>query len=162
MMCILACSHKYDKTVDHVDRDKFMGTWYVQAGRFTALEKDPFNAKETYSWNEKKNQIDIDFSFNKGSLKGPVKEIPQTAWIENKNSNAYWKVRPFWPLKFDYLIIALDPDYQWTAIGVPNQAYLWIMSRKPQFSKEQVLEIITKLKRSGYKTEDIQYVQHSP
>ena len=163
ILCIaLSCSHqKYEKTVSKVDRDRFMGDWYVQAGRFTFLESDPYNSIESYSWNEKEGRIDVDFRYNKGKLDGPLKKYPQKAWIENKTTNAHWKVQPIWPIKADYLIIALDPDYQWTAIGVPDQKYLWVMSRDPQFSKEKVGEVMKELDRLGYSTKDIQYVEHS-
>ena len=65
------------KTVDYVNRDKFMVSWYVQAGRFTPLEKNVTNAIEKYTWNENKQLIQIDFSYNKGSFDGPLKKIPQ-------------------------------------------------------------------------------------
>jgi len=154
------CSQKYMKTVNHIDRDRFMGKWYVQAGRFSFLEKDVYNSIEIYTWNEANNRIDIDFSFNQGSLTGPLKKIPQKAWIENKKTNATWSVSPFWPLKFSYLVIALDPEYRWTAIGVPNQKYLWIMTRDPHFPKVQIEKILSELSLSGYPVKDIVYVPH--
>jgi apolipoprotein D and lipocalin family protein len=158
---VMSCAHSYNQTVDYVERDRFMGTWYVVAGRFTILEKDVFNSIEKYTWNEKKKQIDIDFSYNQGSLTGPVKKIPQTAWIVNEKTNATWKVSPFWPLKFTYLVVALDPDYQWAAIGVPNQNYLWIMARDPQFSQQKINDVLALLKGINYPTEDLVFVKHS-
>ncbi len=160
-MIITACSQKYDKTVSFVDRDKFMGDWYVMAGRFTPLETEVFNAIERYSWNEKEKRIEVDFRYNKGSLNGPLKKYPQKAWIVSDN-NARWKVQPFWPLKFDYLVIGLAPDYRWTAIGVPNQKYLWIMSRDPKFTHEEIDQVLKSLKESGYNTAEVEFVQHGP
>lgn len=159
MGLLFACSPKYDKTVDHVDRDKFMGNWYVMAGRFTALESDVYNSIESYSWNEKEKRIDIDFRFNKGGFDGPLKKYPQKAWIESEN-NARWKVQPFWPLKFDYLVIGLAQDYRWTVIGVPNQKYLWIMSKDPTFTKSETEQVLEMVKKSGYDTSDIVFVPH--
>lgn len=159
LMFFNACSAKYDKTVPHVDRDRFMGNWYVMAGRFTALENDVYNSIETYKWNEEEKRIDVDFRFNKGSFDGPLKKYPQKAWIVSEN-NARWKVQPFWPLKFDYLVIGLDPDYKWTAIGVPNEKYLWIMSRDPAMPKTEVDSILSTIKANGYDISDIEYVRH--
>lgn len=159
MMFFSACSAKYDKTVGQVDRDKFMGDWYVMAGRFTALETDVYNGVETYTWNEKESRIDIDFSYNKGGFDGPLKKYPQKAWIVS-DDNSRWKVQPFWPLKFDYLIIGLAPDYRWTAIGVPSGKYLWIMSKDPKFSKNEIDQVLKILEKSGYNTSDLEYVQH--
>jgi apolipoprotein D and lipocalin family protein len=158
---IMSCAHSYHPTVDYVDRDRFMGTWYVMAGRFTPLEKDVFNAIEKYTWNEEKERIDIDFSYNKGSLQGPLKKIPQKGWIVDHKTNATWKISPLWPLKFTYLVVALDPDYEWTAIGVPNKNYLWIMTRSKSFSKAQMKDVLDQLERVDYPTNDLVYVEHN-
>ena len=119
---------EYNRTVDYIDLDKFMGKWFVIAGRVTFLEKGAYNPIEQYTFNSEKNRIDIDFSFNKDSLSGPKKNIPQKAWVHNKETNAHWKVSPFWPLKLDYLVILNDENYEWTVIGVPSQRYLWLMA----------------------------------
>lgn len=137
-------------TVDSVDIPKFMGKWYVLGGRFTAFEKDVHNGTESYNWNEEKKRIDIDFRYNKGSFDGKVKSIPQKGWIYNAKTNAHWKVQPLWPLKLSYLIIGLAPDYSWTAIGVPNQKYLWIMARSPENAEQKIAAAKARLKEIGY------------
>lgn len=160
---LIGCSSDtYNKTVDYVDRDRFMQDWHVIAGRFTMFEKDVYNSIEGYTWNEKEQRIDINFRYNKGALDGPLKKIPQTAWIENKKTNAHWKVKPGWwfPIKLDYLVIGLDSNYEWTAIGVPSEKYLWIMSPNPQFPKDRIPAILEQLAQSGYDVKDIVYVEH--
>ncbi len=162
LLTLIGCGHAtYTKTSDFVDRDKFMGSWYVLAGRFTSFEKDAYNAVEKYTWNEKKQRIDIDFSYNKGSLKGTHKSIPQTAWIVDSKTNASWKVSPFWPLKFDYRIIAVDPvAYHWTVIGVPDEEYLWIMARDPHLPQERISAILKHVEELGYDSKNIVFVEH--
>ena len=160
-LSLLGCSTTgYRNTVKHVDIPKFMGDWYVLAGRFTMFEKDVHNALEKYEWNEKEQRIDISFTYNRGSLSGEVKSLPQKGWIEDKDTNAYWKVSPLWPLKFDYLVIDLADDYSWTAIGVPSQSYLWIMARKTDNAEATVQEALTRLKNKGYNVENIVRVPH--
>ena len=149
--------------VKQVDLPKFMGDWYVLAGRFTFFEKEVHNGLERYTWNQEKERIDVDFTYNKGSLTGPKKSIPQTAWIYNQETNSHWKVSPFWPLKFDYLIIALDKNYLWTAIGVPDQKYLWIMSRDWKNPESTIEEAVQRLNEIGYDTKNLVRVpQHWP
>ncbi len=159
-LLLSGCAHSFDRTVEHVDRDRFMGTWYVVAGRFTMFEKDVHQAVEKYTWNEAQQQIDIDFSYRKGSLAGELKKIPQTGWIENQMTQATWKVSPFWPLRFTYLVIALDPNYEWTAIGVPNQNYLWVMARQPVLPKAKLDEILKQVAALPYSVEDIVFVEN--
>ena len=108
------------KTVEKVDIQRFLGDWYVLAGRFTFLETDVHNALERYTWNAAKERIDVAFTYNEGSLTGKQRSIPQKAWIHDSATNAHWKVSPLWPFKFDYLVVALDESYRWTAIGVPK------------------------------------------
>lgn len=147
-------------TVQKVEIEKFMGDWYVLAGRFTFLEVEVHNGLERYKWNSDQQRIDVDFTYNKGSLSGPKKSIPQKAWIFNKETNAHWKVSPLWPLKFDYLIVDLDENYRWTAIGVPDQKYLWIMARDWKHPEATIQEAIVRLKAKGYDTENIIRVPH--
>lgn len=160
-LLISGCAHAdYMNTVDQVDIQRFMGKWYVLAGRFTYFEQDVHNGLETYTWNAEKNRIDISFTYNKGSFDGPQKALPQKGWIENTQTNAHWKVSPLWPLKFDYLIIDLAPDYSWTAIGVPSQKYLWIMARNWQNADAVIQEAVARLNAKGYNTENLVLVPH--
>jgi apolipoprotein D and lipocalin family protein len=148
------------KTVPKVEIEKFMGDWYVLAGRFTFLEVGVHNGLEQYSWNEKEQRIDIGFTYNKGSLSGPEKSIPQKGWIHNQETKAHWKVSPLWPLKFDYLVIELDVDYRWTAIGVPDQKYLWIMSRDWKNAGSVIDIALRRLDAQGYDTRNTVRVPH--
>lgn len=159
--CTSMSNKEIDKmTVSNVDVQRFMGKWYVLAGRFTFLEKEVHNAVEVYTWNDKKQQIDIGFTYNKGSFSGKVKSIPQTGWVENKTTNSHWKVSPFWPIKADYLIVALADDYSWTAIGVPDQKYLWIMARSPLGAEATIQKAIEALGLTSYRTDEMVTVPH--
>ncbi|WP_156979762.1 lipocalin family protein [Bacteriovorax sp. BAL6_X] len=159
----LSCSTTtYDKTVAYVDIDRFMGDWFVLAARGTFLEDGQHNSIETYTWNEKEKRIDVKFVFNKYSFDGEKKVLRQKAWIENSQTNAHWKIQLFWPLKFDYLVIALDPNYEWVAIGVPDEKYLWIMSRKysKAHSSKIVANAIRELDSLGYSTRELILIPH--
>ncbi len=147
-------------TVDHVDIQRFMGDWFVLAGRFTILERGAHNALERYTWNAPEDRIDITFTYNKGALDGPIKSIPQKGWVEDKTAGGHWRVSPLWPLKFDYLIIDLADDYSWTAIGVPDQKYLWIMARDWKHPEPIVTQVVRRLNAKGYKTTDLVVVPH--
>lgn len=150
----------YNKTVSEIDMPKFMGQWYVMAGRFTPFEKEVHNGIETYVWNESKKRIDIDFQYRRGGFEGPLKKITQKGWIHNETTKSHWKVSPLWPLKFDYLVIDLAPDYSWTVIGVPDQAFLWIMVRDYNMPKEKIDQIIQSVAQKGYDTSKITFVPH--
>jgi apolipoprotein D and lipocalin family protein len=153
-------SMDFRKTVSSLDISKFMGKWYVMAGKYTFLEKDSMNNLEEYHWNKEHKRIEITFSFNDRKT-GKRKVYTQKAWIEDKKTNAFWKVQPFWPLKLDYLVIDLADDYSWTAIGVPSGKYLWIMSRDPSMNRDKLDMVIKRVTSLGYPTNGLVYTNHS-
>lgn len=149
------------KTAERVELERFMGDWYVLSGRFTFLEKGVHNGIERYALNEKENRIDVDFTYRKDSFGGELKSLPQKAWVEDLKTNAHWKVSPMWPLKFDYLVLAVAEDYSWTAIGVPNQKYLWIMARDWRNPEPIIKKAVSQLNQIGYNTDGLISVPHS-
>ncbi len=161
LFSLTACASEVKvNTVKTVDLNRFMGSWYVLAGRFTLLESEVHNGLEIYTWNDEKQRIDVDFTYNKGSLDGPKKSIPQKGWVFNKETNAHWKVSPLWPFKFDYLIVDLDENYQWTAIGVPDQKYLWIMARDWKNPEVVIKAATERLEKKGYDAKNLVFVPH--
>lgn len=145
----------FQKVVERMDIDKFLGPWYVIALLPSFLEKDGVNGIETYSLDEKGN-IRVEYVLYKGSPDGKKKVMHQKGWIMDKETNTEWKVRPLWPLKLPYLIIDLADDYRYTVVGTNNYKYVWIMAREPVLSAEDYQDILARLAVRGYKIEDIQ------
>ncbi|MFS4460680.1 lipocalin family protein [Bdellovibrio sp. HCB2-146] len=146
------------RTVNYVDIPKFMGDWYVIANIPTFVEKGAYNAIESYSWNTQEKRIDVDFRYNKDSATGPIKRYPQKAWIYDSKTNAEWRVQPWWPLKFAYLVIDLAPDYSYTVIGVPDRKYVWIMARNKTMEPRLYESLVAKLQAWGYDISKLQKV----
>jgi apolipoprotein D and lipocalin family protein len=137
-----------------------MGRWYVIANIPTFIEKGAHNAIEVYTWNEKKNRVDIDFRFNKDSFDGKLKVYSQKAWIHNTETNAEWRIQPIWPLRFTYLVLDLGKEYDYTVIGVPNRKYIWIMAREPEMDESLYASLIEKARTLwGY---DVSLIQKIP
>lgn len=160
-LLLLSCqsSEPYTKTVESVNFEQYLGKWYVIANRPTMFETDAYNATETYSLNKQTGKVDVDFKYKKGGFDGPEKAVPQTAWVHDEKTKAHWKISLWWlPFNQDYLIIDLDSAYQWTVVGVPNQKYLWVMSRKPEMDDAILSKILTDVKNKGYDTSDVNRV----
>jgi apolipoprotein D and lipocalin family protein len=141
-----------------VDLPRFMGKWYVIASNPTIFESGATNAVETYTWNEAEQRIDVDFRFRQDTPDGKEKKIPQTAFVYDHDTNAEWRIQPFWPLKFGYLIIGLADDYGDTTIGTPGRGNVWIMARKPKLPEARYQEILQKLITLGYDLSKIKKV----
>jgi apolipoprotein D and lipocalin family protein len=146
------------QVVNQVDIKRFMGDWFVIASIPTPFEKGVYNGLETYTWNEEEQRIDVSFTFRKDGFNGPKDEITQKGWIEDPVGKAHWKVQPFWPLKFDYLVIDLADDYSWTTVGVPDKSYVWIMARKHTMKPEEYQKAIERIRRLGYDLEKLKKV----
>lgn len=162
ILFISCSSATYNKTVDYVDINRFMGDWYVLAARGTFLEEGQHNSVETYSLNKEEERIDVNFVFNKDSFDGEKEVLTQKAWVINNKTNAHWEIQLFWPLRFDYLVVALDPAYKWVAIGVPSEKYLWIMAREydKDKSSELIARAIKELDTLGYDTSELVVIPH--
>jgi apolipoprotein D and lipocalin family protein len=145
-------------TVDYVDLNRFMGDWYVIANIPTFIEKDAYNAIESYRLDDD-GTVATTFRFNKGSLDGPLKEYRPRGFIRDKKSNAVWGMQFVWPFKAEYRIIFLSDDYSKTVIGRSKRDYVWIMAREPAISDDEYDAILGFLQEQGY---DIQKLQKVP
>jgi apolipoprotein D and lipocalin family protein len=145
-------------TVEYVDLDRFMGDWYVIANIPTFIEKDAYNAIESYRLDDD-GTVATTFKFNKGSLDGPLKTYHPRGYIRDEASNAVWGMQFIWPFKSEYRIIFLSEDYSTTVIGRSKRDYVWIMAREPAIPDEEYNAILDFLRNQGY---DLQKLQKVP
>lgn len=159
LLCIATgCSTmKPIETVEYVDIERFMGDWYVIANIPTFIEKNAYNAVESYRL-EENGTVATTFRFNKGSFDGPVKVYRPRGFIRDKESNAVWGMQFVWPFKAEFLIIYLTEDYQRTVIGRSKRDYVWVMSREPYIPDEEYSRILEFLEEQGYDIGQIQKV----
>jgi apolipoprotein D and lipocalin family protein len=146
-------------TVDTVDLNRFMGDWYVIASIPNFIEKDAFNAMESYRLDDD-GTVATTFRFNKGSLDGPIKEYNPRGFIRDKQSNAVWGMQFIWPFKAEYRIIYLNKDYSQTVIGRTKRDYVWIMARNKTIPHADYDKILKFLLDQDYNINDIRKVAH--
>ena len=154
-----ACASKEPemKTVDHVDLERFMGDWYVIANIPTFLEKDAYNAVETYALNDD-GTIDTTFVFRKGSFDGEQKDYNPKGFVKDDGSNAMWGMRFIWPIKADYRIVYLNDDYSQTVIARQKRDFVWLMARTPSIPDQEYDDLIDFIASLGYDTSKIERV----
>ena len=146
------------RMADRVNLDLFMGDWYVIANIPTFIEKGAHNAIESYS-RKSEHVIDTRFTFNKDSFTGPKKEYNPTGFVvAEEPSNAEWKMQFLWPFKSEFIIVYVDPAYEYTIIGRTKRDYLWIMARKPQIDPRELENLINIAVAEGYDRQQIQQV----
>lgn len=116
-----------------VDLPSFMGDWYVIGIIPNFIEKKAFNSVESYRLDED-GTIKTTFTYRKGSFDGPLKTMSPRGFVEPDTNNALWGMQVFWPIKGEYRIAHVEPDYSTTIIGRSALDYVWLMSRTPIMS----------------------------
>ena len=146
------------KLADHVDLSRFMGDWYVITSIPTFIEKGAHNALESYRL-AGDGTIATTFSFREGNFDGQKKVYTPTGFIRDARSNAVWGMQFIWPIKADYRIVYVAPDYSTTVIGREKRDYAWIMARKPAIPEAEYRRLLGLLADQGY---DISKVRKVP
>lgn len=135
--------------VTHVDLPRFMGKWYLIATIPTRYGEHAYNAVETYTLKQDGN-IHTTFTFHNGAFDGPVKHLESTGYVKNGTGNAVWGVALFWPIKLQYIVAYLKPDYSEMIVARDKRDYAWIFARAPTVSDADYAALTAKLRAMGY------------
>jgi apolipoprotein D and lipocalin family protein len=132
-----------------VDVPRFMGDWYVIAHIPNFIEKDAFNAIESYALRED-GRIDTTFRYRDGSFEAPLKTLHPIGRAKPETNNAVWDMQFIWPIQAEYVIAEVSPDYQTTIVARSKRDYVWLMARTPQIAPQQYEQAMEKIKAMGY------------
>jgi len=146
-------------TVPSVDLGRFAGDWYVIAHIPASLEKDAYNAVETYAPPED-GVVETTFTFREGGFDGPEKTYTPRGYVRDDGTNATWGMRFFWwwPFRFEYRVILLDDDYTRTVIGRTKRDYVWVMARTPSIPPAELEELLRFVEEQGYDRSEVRIV----
>ena len=132
-----------------VDLPRFMGPWYVIGVIPTFLEKDIYNAIESYEL-AADGTISTTFTFNKGSFDGPARRMQPRGFVIDGTNNAIWGMQFLWPIKAEFVIAHVDAQYTETIIARSARDYVWIMARTPTLDEPRYAALVDKVKAMGY------------
>lgn len=144
-------------TVNYVDLNRFMGDWYVIADIPTFIDKNAYNAVESYKLNDD-GTIATTFTFNEGGFDGDKKSYHPTGYVFDKKTNSVWGMQFVWPIKADYRIVYLNQDYSQVIVGRNKRDYVWIMARSPHISDADYQSLLKLIAEQGYDTSKIKQV----
>ena len=148
-------------TVPHVDLPRYMGDWYVIANIPYFAEKNCYDSIESYALRPDGN-IDNWFRCRKGSFEAPLEQKASAmAKVVDTSSNAVWNVKFFKIISVKYLILDLDPNYQWVVVGHPSRRYGWIMARTKTMDAPLYQRLLGDLAAQGYDPAKFQKVPQS-
>lgn len=146
-------------TVDAVDLQRFMGTWYVHAYTPLLVDHNAVNPVEHYELRPD-GVIATTYQFRKGSADGKLRTFTPKGTVFNCVTNAEWRMQFVWPFKAPYLIIGLDDDYGGTVIGHPNRKYLWIMHRSPDIDAGRLQRHLDLARGFGFAMDKVEMAHH--
>lgn len=151
ILLFTACSSKNPplQTVEKVDLEKYLGTWYEIARFEHFFERDCKNVTANYSMMDAEtikviNRCTKITTNEKGEAQGRAHATDET--------NSKLKVSFFRPFYGDYWVLILDKNYNYAVVGTPSREYLWILSRENKIPVSVKNEILQKLPTLGFDT----------
>jgi apolipoprotein D and lipocalin family protein len=146
-LLFLGCSTHYAplKTVDKVDIDSYLGTWYEIARYEHFFQEGCSDVNATYTLKEN-GDIDVLNQCMKGDKLSQAKGVAYAT----DETNSKLKVSFFRPFYGNYWILMLGEKYDYAVIGEPSREYLWILSRTPTMADRLQQTILEKLIEFGY------------
>lgn len=145
------------KTVEHVDIKRYMGVWYEIARFPHRFEKDLVGVTATYTLKEN-GKISVLNQGYKNTFEGKHKTANGRGRIPDANVPGRLQVTFFLCFWADYLILELDPEYQYVLVGSSTPDYLWILSRTPQMDESIYMMLVEKAKSLGYDVSKLEKV----
>jgi apolipoprotein D and lipocalin family protein len=134
-----------------------MGGWYVIAHIPTYLERDAYNAVESYVL-QPDGSIQTTFRYRNGAFDAPLRTMQPVGFVQPDSGNAVWGMQFLWPIQAEYRIAYLDPDYQRTIIVRNARDYAWIMARTPTIPDADYAAAVSELRAFGYAVEKLRRV----
>ncbi len=146
------------KTVEHVDVERYMGTWYEIAKFPQRFERGLVGVTANYALlpNGKVRVLNSGFA---GGFDGPLKTAKGTAKVVDPVTNAKLRVTFFWPFYGNYWILELGKDYEYAVIGDESRKYLWILSRSPEMDGSAYGDLVSRVQEKGF---DVSRIEKTP
>ena len=144
------------ETVPNVDLQRFMGDWYVIANIPPWIEKGAHNSIESYRL-DADGTVAIDFTYLADGFDVERKRLKSRGFVLDR-SNAIWGVQFIWPIKADYRVTYLTPDYGQTIVSREKRDWVWIMARTPAISESDYARLSGIVAKQGYDVTRLQKV----
>jgi apolipoprotein D and lipocalin family protein len=145
-----------------IDIPRYMGDWFVIASIPTRLEKNAFDAIESYRLDDD-GTIETTFTYRKGAFDGKPKKVTARGFVKDDDpSKSVWGMQFLWPIKADYRIAWISEDYSQVVVAREKRDYLWIMARTPTIPDADLARMKSFAASIGYDPARIEDVPQKP
>jgi len=141
------------------DQDRYLGTWYEIARLDHSFERGLSQVTAEYSLNDDGSIKVINRGYNEE--KGEWEEAEGRAVFVGDSDVGHMKVSFFGPFYASYVVFELDDDYSTVYITGYNRNYLWLMSRTPEVSDEELEAFRERAVAEGFELGELIVVEQS-
>ncbi|CAN5524501.1 lipocalin family protein [soil metagenome] len=138
------------KAVKQIDLARYLGAWRVIACTDNMVERNFTDAVESYA-QDSAGHIHVHFRWHDKALNGPVKTFDFEGEVADE-SQARWRMKLLPPFRADYVILAVDRDYQWAVVGHPSRKFGWLLARQKRVSDAVWRPAMGVFRQNGYDT----------
>ncbi len=146
------------RPVTGFDIQRYLGEWHEVAAIPTSFQRQCiFDTRAVYGMAGEDPRVTVDNSCR--TAEGEVDRSRGLARFRDDPTVGHLEVtfvtilgRPFWLASGDYVVIGLDADYRWAAVGHPSRDYAWVLARDPDVEPALLGEIETIYAAAGYDT----------
>lgn len=155
---LVACNREPLDTAPGVDLERFQGKWHEIAHFARATQNDCTGTTATYS---RKGDGTLTFVHECTLKTGGYHGATAIARVDDPTTPAKMTV-DFGGHLGDYWIIETAADYRYAVVGHPSRDYLWILSRAPAMTPEDLDVVLSHARASGFDTNRLEYTPPGP
>lgn len=144
-----------------VDVDRYMGGWFVIAHIPPGVVSDSYNNIERYARGDG-NRINTTYTYREGGFSGERKSMEPTGFVIDESDGAVWGMQFFWPIKMEYTISYVSPNYQTTIVARSKRDWVWIMARTPTVDANTYADLVERVESLGYDVTQLRKVPQQP
>ena len=161
LLGLFSCKHAeiVTTTVKELDIERYMGPWYEIARFDHSFERGLVGCMAHYEL-QPNGKVKVTNTGYRKSLDGKFKESVGKAYRPDDNVPGKLKVSFFLNFYSEYNVLELAPDYRYALIGSKSDSYLWILSRTPELSQDDLDFLLGSAKARGYDTSKLIWVEH--
>lgn len=145
----------------HVDLDRYMGAWYVIAHIPPDATRNSYNSIERYR-RTAPGVISTVFTYREGGFEGELQRMEPTGYVVEGTGNAVWGMQFIWPIRLEYTITYVAPDYDTTIVARSDRDMVWIMARTPRIDPATYADLVDRVDAIGYDPAALRRVPQEP
>lgn len=146
--------------IEDFDVQRYLGVWYEIARFDHSFERGLSHVSATYTMKNDGSIRVVNRGYSRD--KQTWKTAEGRAAFVKENTVGHLKVSFFGPFYSSYVILDIDPSYQYALVCGPNKKYLWLLSRQPTLNSSHFSRLVKKAEALGFATSKLLMVDHQP